>query len=108
MQLNALLARYVLASALLLLSILLPEFAAGHALDVQDAKIDQEIQRKLFSPQTGPELSLELHKIAKNNQIDPYGLAKEACKIMASNVQDDLCRFSLSYEEKQSLNRLRR
>ncbi len=109
MPLNTALIRCFIALVLCISGALLPELAAGRALTEKDAVVDQQTQQKLCSPQTGSELMLKLHKVAKNNEVDPYGLANEACRVMASNVRGDLDLFSLrdlTYPERLALVRL--
>ena len=79
--------------------------SAPAALTADDAVIDSDIIKRLQTEE-GPEISWNLHNAALENREDPYGLAREACQIMASNVQEDIKTFDLPDDEKEVLVRL--
>ena len=79
--------------------------AVSEALTAQDAEIDKDITRKLQAPE-GPDVYLSLQQSARNNAEDTYGLAREACQIMADNIKKDILRFTLSDEDSAVLQRL--
>ena len=75
----------------------------ANPLKSQDAVIDIRIQQQLRDPSDSS--LLKLRSAILNNDVVPCDLGAEACRIMASNIADDIERFYLEEKEASVLRR---